>query len=213
MQVLSSLQSLSVFDELWQMLISERFLTALGLAWLATPIMFVVIGLLLESRLVPLWRHQARSFIPGDFLLGVTMATGWYLYPRVANDGIWSSVWLWGAAFAVGIVLAYVWHEKIEAPNYEPRALKSPTKLYHDFGLYGVYGPLLFMIAVPAVFYTPWDVASWPVKIVALLPFVGWVACLVYDAKHLTPDDARQMHPGNWRAPDWVVWLFTTRHE
>jgi hypothetical protein len=212
-KTLASLKSSVAFDELWRMVSSERFLTALGLAWLATPTMFILIGLVFEGRLVPLWRHQARSFIPGDFLLGVTLATGWYLYPLVVSGSIWHDTRLWALALAVGVVLAYVWHTKIEAPNYEPHALKSPTKLYHDFGLYGVFGPLLFMIAVPAVFFTPGDVVTWPIKLVALLSFLGWVGCLVYDAMHLSPEDARQMHPGNWRHPEWITWLFTTRQE
>ena len=185
----------------WDMISSPRFLTALMLAWLATPVLYVFLaGRVLEGRWVPLWEHQARSFFPGDVLLGVVMAAGWYFYEGLSKESFWRSGWLWLAAFVVGFALAYVMHKFVEAPNYEPRALRGPTKLYHDYGLYGVYGPILFMIVIPAIFYTPWS----PAKMIAVLAFGAWLYALWWDSEHLTAEDRQKMHPPDWKQPLWV---------
>lgn len=178
------------------MVSSERFLVALFAAWALTPVWFIVVGIICESRVVPLWRNQSRAFMPGDLALGVTFATGWYLHPRFDPT-------LLVIGLVAGVVLLCLMRRKFDGTNNYPLpTLRSPTKVYHDYVLYIGYVAALVSVAVPGILMSSWSDAM-PLKVIGLIAFVVWLSGLVADG--LDPDMPRKrklMHVSDWR-PIW----------
>lgn len=97
-----------------------------------------LIGLIGEKRLVPIWKHQARAFLPGDMMFGIIVVafggvfsaiatrTGTIMLEKSAN-----SVWSLLPAFVVALAVYFILHNK-EKDDYKVRALHSPTKIAHD---------------------------------------------------------------------------------
>lgn len=178
------------------MVSSGRFLTALVLAWIFTPGLFVLMGLVGESRLVPLVKNQSRAFMPGDLFLGWVFATGWYFHPEFDNL-------LLGIGLAVGGVGLVLMRSKFDGiNNYPIRALQSPTKMYHDYILYVGYTAALVSVAVPGVLTSSWDGVVLA-KVVALVAFAIWVIGLMIDGLDQgMPQKRPLMHPSDWQ-PIW----------
>ena len=175
-----------------EMIASNRFWTALLAAWFLTPVLFILVAFVFESRVPPLWKFQSRAFMPGDIFLGVTFACGWYLYADVTEGSIWRSP-VFVVACLVASSLVYLaarcW---FDAPRYEGIGdAYSPTKYYHDVVLYIGYGGGLFIVCLPALMSPAWsNITTLMVGSLAV-----WVCGLVYDGLHLTAEDSSKMHP------------------
>lgn len=164
------------------MLESWRFWGALGFAWLLSPLGMVLVGWVLESRWVPWWRDQARAFIPGDFLLGIVFAVGYYLTPQVELASWWRSLEFAGLTFMGAIGLFCLMRYKLDGPKYPPGALKTPTKRYHDYALYVGYAWVLLFVCVPAILTVALrGPANFGVTFVAFAALTIWVVMLVLD--------------------------------
>ena len=165
-----------------EMLGDERFWGALAFAWTVTPIGFILVGIVFESRLVPLWRDQARGFMPGDIALGVVFAVGYYLTPQVDLKDWWRSVEFALVVLVVSIATFYLMRKKFDGPNYTDDALKTPTKRYHDYVLFGGYTWVLIYLCVPAILTsTSWGVGNLGVKLVAMTALGAWVGTVALD--------------------------------
>lgn len=168
-----------------EMLASERFWGALVFAWMLTPIGFILVGCVLESRWVPLWHDQARGFIPGDIALGVVFAVGYYLKIQVEPTSWWRSPGFALVALMVSVAVFYVMRCKLDGPKYRPDELTTPTKRYHDYVLYLGYSWLLVYISLPGVLTgTTWGPENFGAKFVALMALVVWVVALIDDEKN-----------------------------
>lgn len=192
-------------------LTGHGFLLTIFLCWLLTPGMMIVIAPLLESRWLPLGRYrQFRSFFPGDLFLGVSTAGLLVLaqtlppVPRWYNSGVWHwSVQI--AAIAVALVLT--WSE-YKAGAYPLRAILSPTKLYHNFLLYGGYGYVALTTLVAVLFGSDWtwSFAGW--LVLCLLPLLWWGYLVIQD-NSLSGEQARwkaaSAHIEDW-TPIWWGW-------
>ncbi|RYC74549.1 hypothetical protein [Candidatus Nanosyncoccus alces] len=188
-----------------------------------------LIGLVGEKRLVPIWKHQARAFLPGEMMFSIivvafggvfstiTTRTGTIMLEKSAN-----SVWLLLPAFIVALIVYFFLHNR-EKGCYEIRALYSPTKIAHDIVGYILIPQVLIsfltiVIDVARRYYcfakermpeaalknlaVLWQV-SWPYWIVIVAAIVVYIGCLIYDIRHpATPEDIIARHPADWQ-PLW----------
>lgn len=167
-----------------------------------------IVGYIGESRWVS-WHEdkQFKSFFPGDIFLGLMTAgllamalnltdrESWY------NSTGWHVVVLASALGVAGLLTYNEWKEG----QYPTRAIFSPTKLYHNFVLYGGYGYVIVttLVAVSADVLRSWlDVM---VFVACLVPGVYWAKFVIDDAK-LDPEILR-VKSGNAHVADWrPIW-------
>ena len=192
------------------MLSSNVFWKVLIISLLVTPIGMILVGIVLESRIVPLWRNQSKAFIPGDIGLGVMLATGWYLYPQIPAGNFWGSAIMPLIGLWVGVLTCYLMRTKFDGENNYPRlALRSPTKRYHDFVLYIGYLAAIITICVPAILFgTTWN-GNFEVKMVGFIGFGVWLAGMAQDATD--PDmssKSEKMHVVDYQPLRRTVWAW-----
>jgi hypothetical protein len=187
----------------------HNFWVTLAVCLVITPIGHLVVGLIGESRLVPISpSYQFLSFFPGDVLLAVSVAgllrlaadidekSAWY------NDGRWHVAVLVVAMLLAGLATWDEWRSGI----YPTRAIFSPTKLYHNGVLYIGYGYVIVTALIAVVFGRGVD---W-LFIAALVPALIWLFLVGYDStlnkKHpaLVKQKAGSAHVANW-SPIWSV--------
>jgi hypothetical protein len=180
---------------------------ATAFAWILTPVGLYVVAYVFESRLVGKdfhpWRGAFRGFMPGDLLLGASFGQFvWQLGKFESRSGWWSE-WWWHAIAGVGaVVVAFFVREGLDRPNYHNLAMKSPSKLYHDFVIYMGFGYVFFTTAVAATFTTGWHETL-------LLPYgllAGWAVCVFFIDGRKTRNELRRLawnsHPTSW-TPIW----------
>lgn len=69
-------------------------------------------------------------------------------------------------------------------PNgYGHRAVLSPTKLYHNGVLYGLYGYVIVVVLVALIggLWVNWSWESFGALVVCLVPMLLWFLCLVLE--------------------------------
>jgi hypothetical protein len=133
---------------------------------------------------------QSYAFLLGDALLlpmaFAFMALGW---KRLAHEqGFHVQAWWLIFALVAGAAIMMVWR-RMEMQAYTKLGaadrLDSPTKLWHDYVVYGSLGTLLVFGGVPVV-VKDFTGNGWLV----LLCFAGWVALGVLDG-------SRKLNPAN----------------
>lgn len=181
--------------------------------WAFTPGMMILIGVIGESRWIPLWSDkQFRSFFPGDLFLGAALTGLFVLAQRhlPAAEHWYNSLWWHVIVFvivlAVAIFMTYSEWDKgdvLDMSRYSTGTILSPTKLYHNFFLYWLYGYMAVTTLVAVVF----GGRTWWV-IVPLLIGAGWFALVQYDAVGMSKStEARNLKAANAHIQDWhPIW-------
>lgn len=173
------------------------------LSWLIFPLPIWVVGLLFESRLVPVWRHQSRAFIPGDLCLGPMIVSLWAM-PTTIDIGLAAQLALLLPAIALGGVVLTVLR-KGDWQNYAPKAMRSPTKVTHDLMGYFMTPAALTWLGSQKIwgcFLSPWPGWAWDWGRFAALG-AAYAACVLWDARRgFTSEDVEARHPANWK-PIW----------
>lgn len=114
-----------------------------------TPIALYVIGAIFESRKVPILPNkQFASFIPGDIFLSFGVCGGLVLAQQLPDGYFWYNSSIFHVAaliITLTVAVAMYMNELINAASgsqfaFTVKAMKSPTKIYHDFALYGLLG-------------------------------------------------------------------------
>lgn len=180
-----------------EMLRDGEFWRVLLVAWLVTPVGMVLVGLVFESRLVPLWRYQSRASMPGGVALGVMFAIGWYLYAQIPAGSFWGSAKMPIIGLFIGCTTCYLKRSRFNGENnYPPAALRSPTKRYHDYVLYVGYLTAIIAICVPAILFgTTWSGDNLPTKIFAMMMFGIWLFGMYLDVTDVfMRDKTKRMH-------------------
>lgn len=176
---------------------------------LLTPVAMYIIAPVLESRLLPLsLRRQFASFLIGDVLLAFS-AAALSVFNRKASFVAIPLVVIIGLlmmSVAVAIKITYgEWQASKRGDKlaYAPRAVLSPTKLYHNLLLYGGYGWIMLLVIAQAGLQVFTEGASVAGFSLALLPAAGWLAVLVLEStlssKETTRRRAEHAHVANWR--------------
>lgn len=173
-----------------------------GLFWLIWPGLMFLVGLVGESRLVPVWKHQSKVFIPGELFFGVAVVAevGMHKIEMAFSQPIHVFIWVI-IAIEVIFQLFPALRER-DVVNYPPRSIMSPTKITHD-----IVGYILIPIAmiglgvpyIPLIFVRD----NWMNWIVFLVSMVGYFVCVAIDCKNgFTLEDTQARHPSDWR-PIW----------
>jgi hypothetical protein len=161
------------------------------------------------------------TFSVGDIFLAI-FATAIVSYIRESTirpvDLVWHLLVLAGSvAAAWWITRGEMKAAKAKAPfAYTVRAVKSPTKVYHNYVLYGGYGYILVMLvisggvqAVMNSYFSLWIV---PV----FVPLVVWLSLLAFEAmllgpltrnSYLTPSRVKQLRANHAHIDGWQpIW-------
>lgn len=168
-----------------------------------TPGMMFVIGVIGESRILPVTPDkQFVSFVPGDLFLSMAAALLLWRASSLPAESRWYNSTTWHvivlmAAIVVAIVMTWMeWKSGV----YSTRAIFSPTKLYHNGILYGGYGYVIVTTLVALIFGAG---DRWWLS--ALLPGLIWVYLLAVDNTGLPKvkeSRAAHAHDPNWK-PIW----------
>jgi hypothetical protein len=193
--------------------------TALLLAWLITPVILYLVGVVFESRIPFLdfkpWKDAFRGFMPGDLLLGWAFASAVHVSASLDQKSHWYNSGVWHAVVFFGAIVGGLLARKfLDAPMYTSRQMKSPSKLYHDFAIYCGYGYLMFTTCIAALVGTSWHAGSllrWKLAIIGSV--VLWVCGLITD-QVFTPNYVKERkiqkaHPDTW----WPIWKDAKGHK
>jgi hypothetical protein len=148
---------------------------ALALALGSVAVMWLI-ALILERRLLRA-ADMADSFMFGDPLLAVALAAEVHI-----NRG---AVSRWPAVVAVTVAWlifgAYQWRAEVGKHTYTFAQAVSPTKLWHQFGIYPTLGTWL-VVSTPGAVTRALHKPVW--FLLAALCCAFWIAALRYDQRH-----------------------------
>lgn len=181
------------------------FVLTLVICLLITPVGHLVVGLIGESRLIPLSSDkQFLSFFPGDLFLGAMAAGLLVAAQRLPDKSRWLNATWWHVlvlvlALLIAACMTYVeWKSGV----YPSRAIFSPSKIYHNFLLYGGYGYVIIVTLVALIFGAA---DRW--WLLVLIPGLVWGVLVVKDNSLSTKEvaeKARHAHVADW-APIWQL--------
>lgn len=187
-----------------------NFFLTLMICWLVTPVGMIAVGLICESRMVPLRpSRQFLSFFPGDIFLGVAAAGLLVMARQLPAELRWYNATAWHVIVLVftALVAVVMTYGEWKSGVYPTRAIFSPTKLYHNILLYVGYGYVIVTTLVAVVAGLSWS--SRPTFVAGLacclVPGVIWGVLVVKDNSLSTAqshDKAAHAHVGNWE-PFW----------
>ena len=209
----------------FDLLAGHGLFTTIIIVMAVTPGMMFVIGVIGESRWLPISpKRQFLSFFPGDILLGATVAGLLMNASRLPATRVWynSMPWhivvLFGALVVASCMTYGEYRESVRGQGYARRALFSPTKLYHNFGLYGGLGYIGFstLTANIAGIVIDFSMGGLSRLILCLLPGAVWLSFLFLEQSDSflvritgVPGDTvkatrvKTAHVANWH-PIWV---------
>lgn len=168
--------------------------------WLLWPGLMFVVGLIGESRLVPIGKSQSKAFWPGDFAFGVAFVALVGLHAKPSAS--WGYSPLFWVPLALAMFFVFLFVRKGDIANYPKRSGNSPTKLTHDIVGYFIIPTVLLGLGLPKLLsrhpFTDWQ--NWLVFLGAI---AFYIFCVAYDAKKgFTPECVIARHPPDWR-PIW----------
>ena len=181
--------------------------------WLFWPGTFFLVGYIGESRIIPIGRGQSVTFFPGDLSLGVVATAFIGIAANVQLPWDWPKGELWLIiCLAIAAIIVTLMRLRFDAPNYPPRAAKSPTKWVHDLIGYGFFPFFYLWLGLPQMLYALSDHSSfranWACWLVIFLAIFFFIGCIIADfalnhSISAVGDDALAMrHPSDWR-PIW----------
>lgn len=178
----------------------HNFWVTLVICIAITPIGHLVVGMIGESRWVPISpSKQFLSFFPGDLFLAVSVAGMLSLASSIDAGAHWYNATWWHVLVLVGAIVVAILatYGEWKSGVYPTQAIFSPTKLYHNGLLYVGYGYVIVTTLVALLFGGG---IEWLLALV-LVPAVAWAVLVVLDST-LRPDQAkekaRHAHTENW---------------
>lgn len=190
-------------------LVDQHPVVIVCLCLLITPGIPVLMAPLLEARWLPLGRkYQFGAFFPGDVFLSAAVAQLLILGRLLPDEQRWYAtpsfhtvVALGALTVAVSLTVMEIKAPPTAAYAWPVRTRTSPTKLYHNFALYGGYGYL----AVTALIACLAGGLALPVLAAVSLAMV-WIFFLMIDNK--APEEVRiarlrYAHIADWK-PIWA---------
>lgn len=176
----------------------------LAMFWAMLPLGQFLVGLIFETRLVPLWKGQARVFFPGDLAIGIMMVGLVGLYAKYPLGIDEKYVIIWHIIALLAAFLFFIIFRSNDAANYPKLSANSPTKWYHDICGYLISFYFILSFSLPQLYQAirgkSHFCSSW-VIFIAGLALYG--ICLAYDTHHgYTDADVLARHPENWK-PFW----------
>ncbi len=188
----------------FQWIVNGSFLEILLMFWFISPGMHMLVGLVLEGRLVPLGKAQFDSFFPGDAFLGVAGTCFWWnIQKHLEPSNYWfqpTGVHLFFIAGLLTVGLIQM-RQEYTSGTFARRAVMSPTKIWHNVLLYVLLGyPVV--IGLAAQFSSAWDDQFRKLFIIGMMCFLVWVGLLIKDGLKPDEDAIAGAHVDNWE-PIW----------
>ena len=179
----------------------------LVLFWLLWPGSIIIVGMIFESRTVPLLRYQSIVFMPGGLLIGVMLVSVITAKLKTKKMVKWwnSQIWWFVVLFSMAII-GYFLHTN-DIASYSPRSACSPTKVLHDVLGYFIIPSVLVGLGIPEII----SYAAFPRRnkkasrwlMVLIGAILAFTVLFVFDnMREITPYDIEQRHPSNWE-PLW----------
>lgn len=167
----------------------HNMVLALLICWLIAPVGFWVCQLLLESTIPTLDpAKNYKSFFPGDLFLGVMVASMLVLCdkrlpaePRFYNSAWWHILWF-TVMFIVAAVLTWLDYKD---GHFTLGQLLSPSKFYHNWILYWMYGYVAVTSLWAFFIGNPWsdhDPSAYFLLACGLGCGIWWAAYVVQDS-------------------------------
>lgn len=165
--------------------------------WLVISLMpyaIYLVGYVFESRLpgrdMPVIKDQSLAFLPGDAGLALLIAMADKAKPVTPR---------WHVAGVILGLMAFIVVRRVtySPSDYSPEAWWSPTKIYHDVVICGIFGYLIVVRALPFYCQTPIGYMT-KQKLIGLGGLAVWTFGVVWDELHDTVPNDRQ-HPGTWQ--------------
>ncbi|MBH1956423.1 hypothetical protein I8H84_02475 [Candidatus Saccharibacteria bacterium] len=132
----------------------SHLLSTLLVCWLLTPVGHIVFAYITQKIVIPIdKRRQWQSFFPGDLYLGGAVA----LLVLASDSGSerdgawWQSTGWHGFVIVCTMSVAIAMTLVVDRPMMPLSALLSPSKLYHNFLLYGGYGYVVVTTLIAAL--------------------------------------------------------------
>lgn len=172
------------------------------LFWLFWPGTMFIVGIIGESRLVPIVRSQSRAFLPGDLAFGVIFVSliGLYQPGEQLNNKLF--------AFLLVPTLIIAWQvRENDDKSYPPRARTSPTKITHDFIGYFVLPIVLLSLGLPKlgdfVIHKRSFSDTYPHWTIVVSGLLFYIICVIIDNERpVTNKMVNARHPADWK-PIW----------
>lgn len=173
-----------------------------------------ILGIVGESRIIPIWKHQSRAFIPGDLALLVTVASvfafwhsefvpksgtmWWFIFSY--NSSISRSMYYCILFVEMVIIISFnLYMIKKDHKRYHYRSVKSPTKWWHDYLGFAYIPFVILRRGIPVII--PYEVNVFSIMVWVSLAF--YAAMVVWDSyRPATSEDVYLRHPDDW-APIW----------
>ena len=171
-----------------------KYVVFLLVFWLFWPGSMFVFGIVFESRILPIWKHQSKAFIPGDFCVGIM-----FLGIKILRDGGYNKNDSLSAFTALLTVLAYLAAIIVQSKDTKPYkrcAIRSPTKILND-STYFLFPFLIIHFGWPVIIAkTPYVAVFWGAV-------AAFIAAAIWDAKRgFAEEDVYYRHPDDWK-PIW----------
>ena len=173
--------------------------------WVIWPGAMLIVGVIFESRIVPLGKQQSRAFFPGDLSFAVMLVALFGMYAKNSKVPLVDSWLYWAIAVLVVVTMAREMQAS-DVANYPARARTSPTKAIHDMIGYFVIPLLLVGFGLPQLLVV-WKpevlILSWPEWLVFAAGMGFYTLCVGVDSvKHYSQEDIYARHPYDWE-PIW----------
>ncbi|MBO7718253.1 hypothetical protein J6S37_02030 [Candidatus Saccharibacteria bacterium] len=172
--------------------------------WIFWPGLFFVVAVIFESRKAPLWRHQAKAFIPGDFAFGVAFTALVGLHTtRSSDDYCYNNIyWI---ILIMAFVVIFLLFGNQDSKSYPQRAAFSPTKVFHDVVGYFLIPVMLAGLGAKKLgdyfIVSRYGAENWMVFGFAI---IFYLICVLYDEKKgFTEEDIKARHIEDWH-PIWT---------
>ncbi len=144
----------------FNLITGHSFFVSLIICWAITPGAMIVVGIIGESRLIPLTpSRQYLGFSPGDFFLGIGVASGLQVVNRLPDSTAWwNQRWFHLMALLAAAIFASVMMRlEVASGGHTAKEMYSPVGLYHSLVLYGGYGYVIGVVALAMVFGADWS--------------------------------------------------------
>lgn len=163
-------------------LAGQGFWATLGICWLLAPIGVWVAQVAIDRDMID-WSRNYLSFFPGDLFLGAFAAAMLTLSRSIPAERHWfNSVW-WHVlvlAFTLSAAVCLCWND-YRQKMFQRHELFKAARMYHDIGLYGLYGYVLVSTSIAVIASGSWN-ARIGLLAVAIIGFSVWLALVLIDS-------------------------------
>jgi FtsH-binding integral membrane protein len=170
-------------SEIIRMLSEGKFWIAFFICLLAPYAMYIVAYVFRDRfprRDAPIWQDQSKASTPGNFGLALLAAVGIYFYADISD---WWKSPIWLEFSIIAGLLAFGFIRLFQHRYYSEEVLNCPSKLYHDFVMYLLFGLIAFYVCLP-VYFLDNNSCNIAAESIGIDGLVFWFLCNVWDLAH-----------------------------